>query len=234
MTWQRACLALAVALALWLGGFAAFCAHVATQARAPLTQGAEAIIVLTGAPGRVETGVALLRAGVAPRLFISGVHPDATVAEVIGPANADLAHRVTLGKGSATTAQNAAEVNAWLRGRNRALYDLRLITSTYHMPRARVEMAHALPDGVRVAPHAIPDPRFAEPGYALLALMWGEYHKLLWRCAVTSLAPPRGQDSGGRDVGPGGVHRPVQDAGDDRPPVPNVEGDAPPPVDEGA
>lgn len=234
MTWSRACMALALLLALWLGGFAAFCVHVATQARAPLTQGAQAIIVLTGAPGRVDMGVALLRAGVASRLFISGVHPDATVAEVIGTANADLAARVTLGKGSGTTVENAAEVNAWLRGQNRALYDLRLITSTYHMPRARVEMAHALPDGVRVAPHAIPDPRFAEPNAALARLLWVEYHKFAWRAAVTAVAPPPEVVSGGRDVGPGDVHRPVQDAGDDHPPAPDVEVDAPPPVDKGA
>ncbi|HBH27037.1 MAG TPA: YdcF family protein, partial [Rhodospirillaceae bacterium] len=55
--------------ALWLAGYLAFFAGVLAQSRAPLTQGAGAIVVLTGAPGRVDMGISLLRVRLAPRLF---------------------------------------------------------------------------------------------------------------------------------------------------------------------
>lgn len=184
MTLRRAAIALTVILALWLGGYAAFALSVITARAAPLTQYSEAAVVLTGAPGRVGTGVQLVQAGLAPRLFISGVHPDATKDDILAQHGAaDIAGHVTLGRSARTTRENAAEVGAWLRGRPRAPHSLRLVTSTYHMPRARMEMAAALPEGVEVRPHPIPDPRFEGNAWALTVLMWKEYHKTLWRWA---------------------------------------------------
>ncbi len=174
--------------ALWLAGYLAFFAGVLAQSRAPLTQGAGAIVVLTGAPGRVDMGISLLRVRLAPRLFISGVNPASGKAAILGAGNVDLADRVTLGQGAQTTAQNAAEVSAWLR--SRPLRSLRLVTSAYHMPRALMEMRAALPDGVEIVPHPVPDPRFDRLGWPLLRLVADEYHKTLLRWAQITLATP--------------------------------------------
>ena len=43
----------------------------------------DAIVVLTGGAERVETGFRLLADGLAPRLFVSGVHPDSRLADLV-------------------------------------------------------------------------------------------------------------------------------------------------------
>ena len=63
-----------VPVLLGLGGFIWFLRAV--QGSAADGGAADAIVVLTGGAERVETGFRLLEEGLAPRLFVSGVHPD--------------------------------------------------------------------------------------------------------------------------------------------------------------
>jgi uncharacterized SAM-binding protein YcdF (DUF218 family) len=66
----------------------------------------DAIVVLTGGGDRISTGLALLEAGKAERLFVSGVHPGVGVAELLKidrtargapPPEPGLATRIDLG-----------------------------------------------------------------------------------------------------------------------------------------
>ncbi|MFM8615734.1 MAG: YdcF family protein, partial [Alphaproteobacteria bacterium] len=111
-------LALALLL-LWLGGFIWFLRAV--QETAADVGAADAIVVLTGGTERVETGFRLLEEGAAPRLFVSGVHPESRLADLARGAGVDpakLTGRVELGHAAASTRGNAVEIAAWAKQRN--------------------------------------------------------------------------------------------------------------------
>jgi uncharacterized SAM-binding protein YcdF (DUF218 family) len=173
-------LALALLL-LWLGGFAWFLR--AAQETAIDSTAADAIVVLTGGAERVETGFRLLSEGLAPRLFISGVHPDARLADLARGAGADparLAGRVELGHAAASTRGNAVEIAAWAKPRD--ITTIRLVTAGYHMPRARSELRRTMPE-LRVVPHSVTPPRLRDEGAFWRPRNWGlllsEYCKFL-------------------------------------------------------
>jgi len=173
-------LALALLL-LWLGGFGWFLRAV--QEDAADNSATDAIVVLTGGAERVETGFRLLEEGLAPRLFISGVHPDARLADLARGAGADparLAGRVELGHAAASTRGNAVEIAAWARIRD--ITTIRLVTAGYHMPRARSELRRTMPE-LRVVPHSVTPPRLRDEGAFWRPRNWGlllsEYCKFL-------------------------------------------------------
>ena len=173
-------LALALLL-LWLGGFAWFLR--AAQETAIDSTATDAIVVLTGGAERVETGFRLLSEGLAPRLFISGVHPDTRLADLARGAGADparLAGRVELGHAAASTRGNAVEIAAWARTRD--ITTIRLVTAGYHMPRARSELRRTMPE-LRVVPHSVTPPRLRDEGAFWRPRNWGlllcEYCKFL-------------------------------------------------------
>jgi uncharacterized SAM-binding protein YcdF (DUF218 family) len=168
-------------LLLWLGGFIWFLR--ATQETTMDGSATDAIVVLTGGAERVETGFRLLAEGLAPRLFVSGVHPDSRLAELARGAGIDpvkLPGRVELGRAAASTRGNAVEIAAWAK-QNR-ITTIRLVTAGYHMPRARAELRRAMP-ALGVVPHAVTPARLRETGAfwrpRIWGLMLGEYMKFL-------------------------------------------------------
>ena len=168
-------------LLLWLGGFGWFLRAV--QEDSADNSATDAIVVLTGGAERVETGFRLLEEGLAPRLFISGVHPDARLADLARGAGADparLAGRVELGHAAASTRGNAVEIAAWAK--TREITTIRLVTAGYHMPRARSELRRTMPE-LRVVPHSVTPPRLRDEGAFWRWQNWGlllsEYCKFL-------------------------------------------------------
>lgn len=120
----------------------------------------DAIVVMTGGPGRVDHGVALLRAGKARRLLISGV--DRTVrphelALTVHASNGLFDCCVDLGREAVDTRSNADETVRWVN--KRGYRSLRLVTSAWHMPRARLELAARLDDDVEIVSDAVPGER---------------------------------------------------------------------------
>jgi uncharacterized SAM-binding protein YcdF (DUF218 family) len=170
-----------VPLLLWLGGFIWFLR--AAQEPATHSSAADAIVVMTGGAERVETGFRLLEEGLAPRLFVSGVHPDSRLADLARGAGVDpakLAGRVELGHAAASTRGNAVEIAAWARPRQIAT--IRLVTAGYHMPRARTELRRGMP-GLRVQAHPVTPARLRAEGAFWQprnwGLLFGEYMKFL-------------------------------------------------------
>ncbi|MCA3365036.1 MAG: YdcF family protein [Roseomonas sp.] len=168
-------------LLLWLGGLLWFLRAV-QEAAADSSQ-TDAIVVLTGGAERVETGFRLLEEGLAPQLFVSGVHPDSRLTELARGAGMNpvkLQGRVELGYAAASTRGNAAEIAAWAKQRNIA--SIRLVTAGYHMPRARAELRRAMPT-LRVAAHPVTPPRLRAHGAFWQPRNWGlllgEYMKFL-------------------------------------------------------
>jgi uncharacterized SAM-binding protein YcdF (DUF218 family) len=191
----------ATALALaWMAGLVWFADAVTRLTPAP--GATDAIVVLTGGSERVAVGVALLAAGQARLLFVSGVPAGVDVAAVLsgaGAGAAELAQRIVLGHSAADTAGNADETAAWVAGQG--IRSLRLVTANYHMPRSLLEFRRAMP-GVTVIPHPVFPTRFKGrewwrwPG--TLELMVTEYQKylfalardLLHRAMVAAIALP--------------------------------------------
>ncbi|MFN7306941.1 MAG: YdcF family protein [Alphaproteobacteria bacterium] len=173
-------LALTIPL-IWLGGFIWFLR--ASQEAAMDGNATDAIVVLTGGAERVETGFRLLTEGAAPRLFVSGVHPESRLADLARGAGMDaarLAGRVELGHAAASTRGNAVEIAAWAKLRE--VGTIRLVTAGYHMPRARTELRRTVP-AMRVVPHPVTPARLREDGALWqprnLGLLLGEYMKFL-------------------------------------------------------
>lgn len=189
-----AALALLLPAAL-LAGFAVFVAR-ALDPPEPSRDETDGIVVLTGGSERVATGLRQLAAGRAPRLLISGAHPEAGLADIALAAGIDpapIAGQVSIGRAAATTRGNAVETAAWARAE--PLRSLRVVTASYHMPRALLELRRALP-GAALVPHAIVPAGLRAPGAlrrpAVWGLLLGEYGRyLLARAGLSALAGPR-------------------------------------------
>ncbi len=156
----------------WAGGFIIF---VLGQGRPADVRPTDAIVVLTGGPGRLARGLALLQAGRAKRMFISGVGRDVLPAELAYANSAPkqlFACCIDLGREAVDTRSNGPEVARWVKRHD--YRSVRLITTDWHMPRARFELSRSLDPKVEVVPDAV------RSSPAMTAL-FGEYNKYLLR-----------------------------------------------------
>jgi uncharacterized SAM-binding protein YcdF (DUF218 family) len=168
------------AFGVWLAGFAVFIVAVLTAAPPNPLPPADGIVALTGGDGRVATGLALLAARDAPLLLISG----AGRGTYLGDFTADdaaaatrYASAITLGHMADTTHGNAIEAANWARQHN--IRSLIVVTADYHMPRAMLEMRHALPQ-VALIPVPVRPPAMRKLlSLPTLRLLGGEYSKYL-------------------------------------------------------
>jgi len=181
MRWGVVTPALAAVLvlgALWSFGFARFNSQVRRPAPAPPQ--ADGIVVLTGGADRIETALRLLAEGHAPVLLVSGVGRGTELGEMARRVHLDpaaLGARVTLGRTATDTVGNAAETAAWARANH--VQRLIVVTAGYHMPRALLEIGHALP-GVALHPAPVQPPAMrGRLDFATARLLASEYDKLL-------------------------------------------------------
>lgn len=161
-------------LVLYGLGFALF--GVTLGRPAPAAAGkTDGIVVITGGPGRIEHGVEMLAKGAGKRLLVAGADPAVTKADLIHRLGG---HRklvqccVDLGSESVDTRSNAEETRRWLRRQH--FHSFRLVTSDWHMRRARYEFRRELGKDFRILPDAVR----TEPGFMTL---FGEYNKYLLR-----------------------------------------------------
>ncbi len=147
----------------------------------PDAERTDAAVVITGGPGRIEHGLDVLAGGGAKRLLVAGADPSVTkpdLIRVIGGRQRLVNCCLDLGSESVDTRSNAEEAQRWLQ--RRRYKSLRLITSDWHMRRARYEFKKVLGDEYRVIPDAVR----TEPGFMTL---FGEYNKYVLRRAAVWL-----------------------------------------------
>lgn len=170
------------ALAAWAAGLFWFADRIPRRLEDP-DRRTDAIVVLTGGSLRVETGFQLLAERKAEKLFVSGVEKGVPIDDLLalyGLTAEDMKCCITLGYRAADTPGNALESAAWVRA-NR-LRSVRLVTSSYHMPRSLLEFRGAMPD-LEIAPHPVFSDRvliddwWRRPGTASLVV--SEYNKYL-------------------------------------------------------
>ncbi|WP_293328392.1 YdcF family protein [Parvibaculum sp.] len=144
----------ALALALYAGGFFVFTALI-DRTPAANNGKADGIVVLTGGPERIAEGYRLLVEGRAKRMLISGVNPEVKARELAALVGGDRGKFdccIDIGWQAIDTIGNAAETANWVH--KRGYRSIILVTSTYHLPRARLELRRAMP-GVEIMPHPV-------------------------------------------------------------------------------
>ena len=169
----------ALLLLLYALGFVLFGVSLAPPAEARRT---EAIVVLTGGPGRIERGIELMRERQAERMLIAGADPSVRPADLRARLGSRAARTlrccVDLGSESVDTRSNAEEAGRWLK--RRGYRSLRLITSDWHMRRAEYEFHRHLGGQYTIVPDAVRSrPRFLT--------LFGEYNKYILRRAAVWL-----------------------------------------------
>ncbi len=168
----------ALILVVWALGFAIFMMSLGSPLD-PATK-TDAIVVLTGAPGRIDRGLDLMRAKSARRMLVSGVGREVRPHELAAQYHEGRLFGccIDLGWQAVDTKSNAEETAEWVRTHD--YKTVRLVTSDWHMPRARLELAHQLGSDVKV----IGDPVRSSPRFLTLLR---EYHKYLFRSVALML-----------------------------------------------
>ncbi len=170
---------IALLVLVWALGFIWF-ASALPQPTGPQAR-TDAIVVPTGSGGRIPRGLAMLDAGAAGQMLVTGVDlevDDATFAAEYAVPAETMRCCVALGFAALDTRGNARETAHWIERKD--FSSLRLVTSDWHMRRAALELARRLPPGVTMLKDAVP----TEPSLWTLFI---EYHKLIAAWAVQAL-----------------------------------------------
>ena len=171
---------LAIAFVALAAGFVGFLSQLhGTEAKPSRT--ADGIVVLTGGSSRVSDAMELLADGYGQRLLISGVHPASGASDIsrsLTDNQSLLSCCVDLDRSAVNTRSNAAETRRWVH--ERGFKSLIVVTSNYHMPRAIVELSHAMPD-ITLIPYAVVGDKWREEPWwsngATVRLLLSEYVK---------------------------------------------------------
>ena len=155
------------------------------------TRETDGVVVLTGGSERLASGLDILAAGRAKKLFVSGVHQLTSVTQL-----QHLLRRepemfeccVVLGKAAENTAGNASETSRWAN--QEGYRSIRVVTGAYHMPRSLLEFRRAMPGAVLIAHPVFPthvklSQWWRWPGTA--SLIATEYNKYLVSLAWTRI-----------------------------------------------
>ena len=137
----RLVIAILIAAAL---GFPVFVWSLARDAVEP--QPADGIVVLTGGEDRLPAAVKLLQEHKGNRLLISGVHQETTRKKLLERVGGDptlFACCVDLGRSAGNTIGNAGETAVWAT--ENSYNSIIVVTASYHMPRALLELEAASP-----------------------------------------------------------------------------------------
>ncbi len=180
--WLRAAIVASLAFAFVAAavGFVGFLSQLRGVETSP-PRNADGIVVLTGGSSRVSDAMELLAAGYGQRLLISGVHPTNEASDIsrsLPDSQRLMSCCVDLDRSAVNTRSNAAETRRWVR--ERGFKSLIVVTSNYHMPRAIVELSHAMPDVTLIPFSVVGDKWRDEPWWtsgATFRLLLSEYAK---------------------------------------------------------
>ena len=169
---------------LLVGGFVLFVTYVSTAKPPVSLPKVDGIVVLTGADGtRLLVGANLLQNGHGERLLISGVNPTIKPAQIQALLKLELEQFiccVDLDYEAENTYDNAQETANWAKALG--FEKILLVTSAYHMPRAKMEIASAM-NGIEIVAYPVATEHSDDMpwwgGWDKTRLLLREYGKLL-------------------------------------------------------
>lgn len=169
---------------LLICGFALFVTYISTAKPPASLPKVDGIVVLTGADGsRLLVSAQLLQAGHGERLLISGVNPTIKPAQIQALLKLEAEHFsccVDLDYEAENTFGNAQETANWAKALG--FEKILLVTSSYHMPRAKMEIASAM-DGIDIVAYPVATEHSDDApwwgGWDKTKLLVREYGKLL-------------------------------------------------------
>tara|TARA_R110001592_G_scaffold16881_15_gene71753 strand:+ start:11429 stop:12013 length:585 start_codon:yes stop_codon:yes gene_type:complete len=174
-------------LIVWIGGYGAFLSNVHAIKPQDMVTKTDAIVVLTGGNFRISTGLSLFANGLAPELFITGVHNMVTQNEIIAlwkgtPPLPECC--ITLGHQATTTYGNALEAKEWIEEHD--IKSIRLVTSAYHMKRAMLEFQDML-KGTDIIVHPVEQTDYTEKDVLFWKITFDEYNKVIYRTVYLAI-----------------------------------------------
>lgn len=159
---------------------------------------ADGIVALTGGVDRIPDAVGWLALGNGERLLISGVSTQTSVEKLVqtAPRLKNWLHCcVDLDHQARNTVGNAEETRRWATAKG--YRSLLVVTSSYHMPRALVELQRFMPEVNLIAAPVVTE-RLQELGYwkdpGLLKILLHEYAKFTVSYARARLTSPSQSD----------------------------------------
>lgn len=158
---------------VWIIGFAWFAIDLPQPAAKDMKT--DSVVVLTGGAKRIDRALEILVSEKAGRLLVSGVDRDVKPAELAAEyetPNSLFECCVDLGFQAVDTRSNALETARWVARRNDK--SVRLVTSDWHMRRARLELERAMPREVAIVSDAVATA-------PTLSTLFKEYNKYLMR-----------------------------------------------------
>src|SRR5262244_3420780 len=186
------CAAPVIAFLALIVGFLWFMLHIPNE-ESRLDHAADGIVALTGGASRIADAVELLASGRGRRLLITGVAPTTNTAELIRlvPDHERwFGCCIDLDYTAVNTVGNAAQTSRWAR--ERGFRSLVVVTSSYHMPRALLEIGHRLPDVTLIPFPVITEQHRAEPWWSNVGTartVAFEYLKFIVAAARIGLEP---------------------------------------------
>lgn len=167
-------------IVLWLCGYVGYSIIIIKTQPNNSTEKTDALIVPTGgASHRIKEALTLHANNVSDKIFITGVHADVTVNDIKEMHDAGLPECcIILDHKARTTIENAKETAKWAKNNN--IVSMRLITTSYHMPRAYQEFKAQLPY-TKILKHPVKAGTPSEKTVAFWRLTFREYNKFLYR-----------------------------------------------------
>lgn len=142
--WASIVVLIVVFLGFQLGGFIRFVDAV-TATGAQLPERVDGIVVFTGGENRIQAAVGLLQEQRSKRMLITGVNPeisDQSLRDTAAIKDEIFECCIEVDRRARDTIDNAEETTKWVR--QNELQTVVIVTGAFHMPRAMLELSHAL------------------------------------------------------------------------------------------
>ncbi len=172
---------------LWVIGYVFFLVNIMKLEPQYPDSRTDIIVVLTGGSNRIDAGLDLMAKDRANAMLITGVHQGVKFKNLIDMWPGSTADKfkltlhccISLEYQAGDTQGNAVETGRWLLHNDfLSAQSVRIVTSNYHMPRAMLQFARALP-GVELVSHPVKPADMSVTRFAFWRTSLIEYSKFV-------------------------------------------------------